>query len=869
MKMYDKESSLHVVVVARPPWHESLKGWLATYDAPLAVTFASPEAPGLRDGDERTPLLLLDPGVLPAPEPPLPPHLEAGPFAILLDRDDPDREAAWLRAGALDVLARPALDARALRRLLARIQGHPALWNPSRLPHRHLFEHQTQLLALLDTGGRILDLNAQARRLLGWPDDHAWHGRRLWESSRWTDPTGTPPQIRRALQRARTGKAAHFEATLDTPEAPLPVRFTIQALPDAETNPGFLVEGQVIATQKRVEEALEASQRMIRDAFEHAAIGKALATPDGNILEANQALARFLGRPIEQLIGCNLHDFFPPEDRGKEQVLLQAVLDGERDTFQIEKRFLHAEDRPQWGLMSVSAIEQGASRLLVVQIQDITERKRYEEALRASQLLNAGILSSLHDLIAVLNPKGEIIAMNRAWEEQARRRNGTFARTGIGVNYLDICRRASDEDDYARRALHGIEAVLQGKTAYFEMEYPCPDDRKEVWYLMTVVPFKERGGVVVSHADITRRRQAEHELRISEERYRMLFEAVKDAILLVDAETLRILDANQAAQALYGYSLEELRRMQATELSTDPEGTLRAIERVKQKGDHDLYINERQHRRKDGTTFHVEISSGPITMGGRRLISAVIRDVTRRHEAEVLLRRSREQLRRLAARLQSIREEERTRLSREVHDVLGQALTGLRMDVSMLERRLENPSPALQERLALMKEALDDTVQVVRRIAADLRPGVLDDLGLVAALEWEAQKFEQRTGIACTFDAETEAPPLDTQQATAIFRVVQELLTNVARHAGATAVHLRIRQTSDRLEVIVQDNGCGIREEDLSEAKSLGILGMRERLLPWNGQLHFEGHPGQGTTVTVQVPLEPVSTQPLEQAQPS
>ncbi len=678
--------------------------------------------------------------------------------------------------------------------------------------------------------------------------------------------------MRRALRRAAARTTTHFESTLTLPRrGRLPLRFTVQQVsgPPQDGPYVFLVEGQPITEQKRIEEALRASQAIIRSAFDHAPIGKALVTPEGIIQEANEALARFFGHDRLDLIGRPLDDFTPPDGRGKERVLIEAVLEGERESFQIEKPFLHDGEELRWGLMSVTAITaRSSSKLLVVQIQDVTERKRYEEALRASQLLNAGILASLPDLIAVLNDRGEIVAINQAWETKAQERNAPLTRTGLGVNYLELCRQASNEDDVARRALEGIEAVLQGQQPAFEMEYPCHTEDAPAWYAMKVVPFRERSGVVIAHTDITRRYLTEQQLRQSEERYRMLFESVKDAIVVVDAETLRIVDANESAQTMYGYSLEELRRMKAPDLSADPEQARQTIEHVKRQDRPTLFLNQGRHRRKDGSTFHVEISSGMLNMGGQRLISAVIRDVTQRYEAERMLRQSRKQLRLLAARLQAIREEERTRLSRQVHDVLGQALTGLRMDISMIERQLDTPPPAIQQRLDLMKQSVDETVQVVRRIAADLRPGLLDDLGLTAALQWELQKFEQRTGITCTFEDETDEVSLAPDQATAVYRVVQELLTNVARHAGATSVHLHVRQTEEHLEIRLQDNGKGISEQALSESRSLGILGMRERLLPWSGQLCYESRPGKGTTAIVTLPLHATPTQLFEEPLP-
>jgi signal transduction histidine kinase len=230
-------------------------------------------------------------------------------------------------------------------------------------------------------------------------------------------------------------------------------------------------------------------------------------------------------------------------------------------------------------------------------------------------------------------------------------------------------------------------------------------------------------------------------------------------------------------------------------------------------------------------------------------------DVDERKHAEAAVRQSREQLRQLAARLADVREQERTRLSREVHDVLGQTLTVLQMNVAMIEKGLTEEQQALHDRIAVMKQAINETVRTVRRIAHELRPGILDDLGVLAAIEWETQRFASRTDIACTFVDDVEDLDLDPKRSTTVFRVFQEIMTNVARHAEATEVVVTATQRNGCLTLIVQDNGRGIREEELKNTTSLGLLGMRERLFPWGGHVDFAGAPNEGTTVTVTLPL--------------
>ncbi len=227
------------------------------------------------------------------------------------------------------------------------------------------------------------------------------------------------------------------------------------------------------------------------------------------------------------------------------------------------------------------------------------------------------------------------------------------------------------------------------------------------------------------------------------------------------------------------------------------------------------------------------------------------RELAKRKQAEAALRN-------LAQHLESIREEEKTRIARQVHDELGQMLTALKMDAAWLSRRLSKDDDPLGQKARAMSELISTTIQSVQRISAELRPGLLDDLGLVAALEWQSREFQARTDIDCQLDLADEgglelAPDLKT----ALFRIFQEILTNVARHAQATAVKISLALHDHQLRLIIQDNGEGITPAQISDPKSLGLAGMRERLHPWHGELQIEGSPEAGTTVTVTVPLDP------------
>jgi signal transduction histidine kinase len=222
------------------------------------------------------------------------------------------------------------------------------------------------------------------------------------------------------------------------------------------------------------------------------------------------------------------------------------------------------------------------------------------------------------------------------------------------------------------------------------------------------------------------------------------------------------------------------------------------------------------------------------------------------HMKSERLKESEDKLRRLAAHLISIREEERAHIAREIHDELGQVLTGIKMEVGWLAKRLKEP--ALLEKTDSMSKLIDSTVATVRKIATGLRPEMLDDMGLIAAVAWQAKDFQKRTGIRCRAKLPPESK-LDLDISTTAFRIFQEILTNVARHSRATRVDIELGLTPEELTLEVLDNGVGIADSDLNGRKSLGLLGMRERALLFGGEVSVSGTPGQGTRVAVSIPI--------------
>jgi signal transduction histidine kinase len=238
-------------------------------------------------------------------------------------------------------------------------------------------------------------------------------------------------------------------------------------------------------------------------------------------------------------------------------------------------------------------------------------------------------------------------------------------------------------------------------------------------------------------------------------------------------------------------------------------------------------------------------------------------EIAERVRAEGQFRASLDQLRALAARLQNVREEERTSIAREIHDELGQACTAIKMDLALIGRKATKKQARLRAKVDSAIQLVDGMIVTLRRIASELRPRTLDDLGLMAALEWQSEEFESRTGIPCRVALPEEPLVLDPELSTAIFRIFQESLTNIVRHAQATRVEARLEREAGQLVFQVRDNGRGFDPQEVKARRSLGLVGMQERALLLNGEFKVDGVPGAGTTVTLRIPLAP-STLPRQ-----
>lgn len=612
---------------------------------------------------------------------------------------------------------------------------------------------------------------------------------------------------------------------------------------------------------KPAQEELKKSKKLYRLLASQSIMGIHIIQ-DGRIKYVNQATALMTGYSREEMMNWEpdgyrvlLHrDDLPyvMEQSRKKQTGDPNIV------VQYTWRMITKSEEVKWiESYSKTTLFEGFPADFVMMI-DITARRKAEDALLQSEEKYRAIIENIEDGCAELDLKGNFTFFNDAISKI----HGYPRKELMKLNYRDYM----DEENAKKIFARYNKVFLTGKSEK-EAGYEIITKSGQRKYLdVSITPIKSDNNRVVAFRvlvrDRTERKKVEEKLRISEERYNALIDRSLDFIYTIDFEG-RFIDANEAALRRFGYKREEIPSLNISSFLDEKQlpSVLKIMQELMETGTQ-KDLAEIKLRHKDGTHVYVESKGSVVMSDGKPVaIQAVARDITERRQAAEEIRKTQEQMRAFAARLQTVREEERTQIAREVHDELGGALTGIKIDLSLLKKAAgeikENSlkDPLLNQIYETIKH-IDKTMQTVRKIATELRPGILDDLGLIAALEWQLDDFQKRTGINYEWISSQKKIRLDEQGATALFRIFQETLTNVFRHADATEVHVRLLRKSNMYILEVEDNGNGITEDKIDDKKSLGLLGMRERALAVGGRINVEGRSGKGTKVIVKIPVK-------------
>ena len=554
-----------------------------------------------------------------------------------------------------------------------------------------------------------------------------------------------------------------------------------------------------------------------------------------NYTYLNKRAGEILDADPDALIGKNMWPKFPG---GSDGTLYVACLDA-----MAQQKYVYHEEHnaasDRWFENHLYPSPDGLS----IYFRDITEKKWAELALQQSEQRYRSLVEHASDGIFISNAEGRYVDVNSS----ACKMLGYTREELLEMSGMQIIATRSEGELVSR-----YELLKAGHSYIRENQLRRKDGT--LMDVETNARMMADGRFIGMVRDISERKRTEREIMESEKKYKLLFDNNPIALFMTEIPSYAIIDVNESAIEQYGYSRKQFLQMNARQLRAPEDLELFERNMVPHAVQGTNHAGRWKHRRADGSSIIVEIITHDLYYHEKPARIVLANDVTKRVKAEEDLQASYSQLRELSSHLQSVREEERANIAREIHDELGQQLTGLKMDASWIGKRVSNAPDEVHERTETMIALIDDAVKTVRRIATDLRPGILDDLGLLAALEWQCSEFEKRTGIKCNFNS--SIPELDCERdvATGIFRIFQEALTNVARHSGATSVHTEVRSDDGYVTLAIQDNGRGFDPEQARRNGSLGLVGMKERALMMDGELSISSGEGGGTLIVLRAP---------------
>jgi len=605
-----------------------------------------------------------------------------------------------------------------------------------------------------------------------------------------------------------------------------------------------------ITERKRAEERIRELGAIV-ESSDDAIFGRTL---DGLITSWNKGAEKIYGYAENEVIGQPVSILVPVDRQDEAPEILGRVAQGESIShYETVRR--RKDGQEIHVSLTISPIRNWEGRIVGASAiaRDITERKRIDEALRQSEKRFAAFMANMPAFAWIKDVQGRYVYVNQMMEKVRPYSTGWCGKTDAEIWPSEIAAHYTANDQKvitSRKALQTVEPYS------LEGEQRC--------VLVSKFPiFDETGAVVMvggASVEITERVRTEEALRESEERFRELAENIDEVFWMSDPKNTRIIYVSPAYERIWGRSRDSLYAFpKSWTEAIHPEDKGRVVERIANRelqGSH--HLNYRIAR-PDGSIRRIRDRGFPVydASGNIVRIAGISEDVTESKEAEEALQQANAQLHVLSRRLFQVQEDERRHLARELHDQIGQALTAAKIDLQAAQR--------LEERTAIVRR-LDDIIAVIerllqeaRQLSLDLRPPLLDDLGLVPALRWCLDQQAQRADLRVEFFADPALERVDAAIETACFRVAQEALTNVVRHARAQTVSVELHRTPEALHLVVRDDGIGFDVMTAEQGASLGLLGMRERVALLAGEMDCKSAPGRGTEIHA---FFPVRTRP-------
>ena len=648
------------------------------------------------------------------------------------------------------------------------------------------------------------------------------------------------------------------------------------------------MQNAALAELEQLKNEFESSRDRYAQLYEQAPVSYFSLAPEGVITRANEAACGLLRREKSRLLGRRFEQFIAPQAQGGFRRFLDTVFaSGARQV--LEAQLFEGDAGRTGSMVRIEANVDGASGTVRMLVTDLGDELARESALRRAFV----ILDTIREGVLVTDSANRIISVNPAFTtitgyqaEEAIGRDPSFLGGGTHLpQFYEAMWRSLHQDgswygELVNRRKNGerfVESLsitpmrsADGATTHFVGVFSDITERKLAEADLRELHRELDQRVIDRTAELLRanqhlqlevhqRERAQEALRDAERFFHATIDSLSDRVLVLDQAGC-LVHANQACLAFAGHASHQLHYLHFCE--SDPRWQrssgreLAAGIRAVIAGTADAYALEYEFATRAGPRWSQARVSRFLGEGPLRVVVAHT-DITERKLMDGALRQSHAQLRQLALHLETAKEDERKRISRDIHDELGQNLLALRIDISMLSARTEGTHPRLHRRVGAVLSNVDTTIKSVRGIMNELRPMALD-LGLQAAIEWQVGDFRKRSGVACRLLIRDEAlfAAIGSQVETVLFRIVQEALSNVMRHAQASQVEIELSSDACAVYVAISDNGIGITQQQQRKKQCFGLIGISERVTALGGQFEVGTPPsGAGCRLALQIPL--------------
>jgi PAS domain S-box-containing protein len=716
---------------------------------------------------------------------------------------------------------------------------------------RRIFESDLIGFFFYDTKGNIIEANQKFLEMAGYPFEESSSGQLRWRDL-------TPPEYTARDNEAL--KEVQLKGTCDPYEKQFIRKDdsrlnVILGAVSINKNEGiaYIIDN---SHRKKVEKSLRRTNALLADIQKLSHVGTWEWFLKADKVIWSDEMFNILGlEPQEfEVKTQSIFKFIHPDDQDKvSPAMTESFVENKTNPLEYRIVRSNGEIRHVLGLGYALLNKDNQVDRIAGSLQDITDRKLAEDQIRKEKQLSDSIINSLPGIFYLFDDSGRMLRWNENLETISGYTSVEIANMRP-AEFVDPAERDMIEVKIAEILNHGIvelEAFILTKSG----------EKIPFYFTGSRVVFETRVCIIGMGINISERRKAEQQLKENEQQLEVIYHTVRDIIYMLSVEKERYKFISINHQFLESTGLQEKQVIGRYVNEVIPEPSLSTVlEKYRESIKTKKTVTWKESTEYPSGVKVALVTVSPVMDEEGKCIKLVgsVSDITEREEAEKEIKERNEQLHQLSAHLQNIREEERASVAREIHDELGQQLTVIKMDVSWINKKIQSEEGKIIQKIQSLLHLVDSAISTVRKISSDLRPSILDDFGLKEALQWQISEFEKRTGISCHFVAGIPDRKLDKKISISLFRIFQESLTNVARHAEAHNVWAVIKCRSGNLELTITDDGKGMDVSSMGLKHTMGLIGMKERVKMTEGTFNLISTPGNGTIVRVAVPFEDV-----------